>query len=63
MLSVKPGITGLAQVKGIDMSEPETLARWDERYLKLQSLLLDFKIGLATAIGKGGGDRARKAPS
>lgn len=63
VLSIKPGITGLAQVNGIDMSEPETLARWDERYLKLQSLLLDVQIMLATAMGKGSGDRTSKAAS
>ena len=29
--SVRPGITGLAQVNEIDMSEPEKLAEWDQR--------------------------------
>lgn len=55
VLTVKPGITGLSQVNGVDMSEPERLARWDERYVKLQSLLLDLKIMLATAMGRGNG--------
>ncbi|WP_332712195.1 hybrid nucleoside-diphosphate sugar epimerase/sugar transferase [Pelagibacterium mangrovi] len=59
VLSVKPGITGLAQVNGIDMSEPKTLALWDERYLKLQSLLFDLEIILKTALGKGAGDRTK----
>lgn len=57
MLSLKPGITGLAQVNGIDMSDPERLARWDARYLALQSLALDARILLATAKGRGQGDR------
>lgn len=59
VLSAKPGITGLAQVNGIDMSEPTILAEWDERYLKLQSILMDARIILMTAMGKGGGDRVR----
>nr|CAD6596240.1 sugar transferase [Rhizobium sp. TCK] len=57
VLSLKPGISGLAQVNGIDMSDPGKLARWDLRYLKLQSLLLDVKIIVATALGSGSGDR------
>lgn len=57
VLSLKPGITGLAQVNGIDMSDPERLARWDARYLALQSLALDARILLATAKGRGQGDR------
>src|SRR5690606_23023583 len=57
VLSLKPGITGLAQVNGIDMSEPVRLARWDRRYLALQSLALDARIVLATARGRGQGDR------
>lgn len=57
VLTIKPGITGLAQINGIDMSDPVLLAECDERYLKLRSLLLDLKIMIATAVGKGSGDR------
>lgn len=57
VLKLKPGITGLSQVNGIDMSEPKTLARWDSRYAALQSLMLDLRIILSTAIGRGQGDR------
>jgi lipopolysaccharide/colanic/teichoic acid biosynthesis glycosyltransferase len=57
VLSLKPGISGLAQVNDIDMSDPQRLARWDARYMALQSLLLDLKIVLATAKGGGRGDR------
>jgi len=57
VLGAKPGITGLAQINGIDMSDPERLARWDARYLALQSLRLDITIGLATLIGRGQGDK------
>src|SRR5262249_8627568 len=51
VLDVKPGITGLAQIQGIDMSQPETLARLDAQYIKRRSILLDLKIVLATARG------------
>ncbi|RWO82890.1 hybrid nucleoside-diphosphate sugar epimerase/sugar transferase [Mesorhizobium sp.] len=57
VLNIKPGITGLAQINNIDMSDPEKLASWDQRYVALQALLLDLRIILATAIGKGRGDR------
>lgn len=59
VLSLKPGITGLAQINGIDMSDPHTLAAWDARYGVLQSLVLDLKIIIATASGRGQGDRVR----
>ncbi|MFY9237845.1 MAG: sugar transferase [Roseovarius sp.] len=58
VFAVKPGISGLAQINDIDMSDPERLADWDARYIALQSLLLDAKIIMATLIGKGRGDRA-----
>nr|MBF0684590.1 sugar transferase [Pseudomonas sp.] len=57
VFKVKPGITGLAQVKGIDMSEPVRLARMDQQYIRTRGLLLDAKIALATALGRGSGDR------
>lgn len=60
VLELKPGITGLAQVNGIDMSEPERLARWDQKYGALQSLTLDLRIILATAKGGGQGDKVAR---
>lgn len=54
---VKPGISGLAQINGIDMSDPQKLSRWDERYVALQSLSLDLKIALSTVKGGGQGDK------
>ncbi len=54
---IRPGITGLGQVQGVDMSDPEKLARLDGTYVKTRTLLLDVRIILATAIGKGLGDR------
>ena len=55
--TLKPGITGYAQIRAIDMSQPLVLARADYRYKMLRSLLLDLRIILATARGRGGGDR------
>jgi lipopolysaccharide/colanic/teichoic acid biosynthesis glycosyltransferase/uncharacterized protein YbjT (DUF2867 family) len=60
VLALKPGITGLAQINDIDMSDPEKLARWDARYGALQCLVLDVKIIMATATGRGKGDRVAK---
>jgi lipopolysaccharide/colanic/teichoic acid biosynthesis glycosyltransferase len=39
-----PGLTGWAQVNGIDMSAPDELAKLDGQYLKLRSILWDIKI-------------------
>lgn len=60
VFALKPGITGLAQINDIDMSAPERLARWDARYGALQCLVLDVKIIMATATGRGKGDRVAK---
>ncbi|WP_340245657.1 sugar transferase [Sulfitobacter pontiacus] len=59
VFDIKPGISGLAQVNDIDMSNPDKLARWDARYLALQSLVLDVKIILATVRGGGQGDKVK----
>lgn len=55
--AMKPGITGYAQIRGIDMSRPQDLAQADYIYMKLQSLTLNFKILILTAFGRGSGDR------
>lgn len=59
VFAIKPGITGLAQIRGIDMSDPVGLATCDREYLQLQSLLLDLKIVIKTARGAGSGDNVR----
>jgi lipopolysaccharide/colanic/teichoic acid biosynthesis glycosyltransferase/uncharacterized protein YbjT (DUF2867 family) len=43
-----PGLTGLAQVQGIDMSQPERLAKADALYGAMRCLSLDLRIMLAT---------------
>ncbi len=61
--SVRPGVTGLAQVNGRDMITEEQKVNWDAEYVQNQSMLLDIKILFKTVAvvfsGKGfaeGGD-------
>lgn len=54
---ILPGITGLAQIRGIDMSEPVRLAECDAEYLRARSMGCDLRILLQTLVGKGSGDR------
>jgi O-antigen biosynthesis protein WbqP len=56
---IRPGVTGISQVAGIDMSNPERLAELDARYLEQMSLATDIRIILATALGAGRGDRVQ----
>ncbi len=59
VFSVRPGITGLAQVNDIDMSTPRKLARYDRLMIERLNLRLYFKLLIATALGQGRGDRVR----
>lgn len=59
VLNVRPGITGLAQVNGIDMSTPQLLAETDARMLASLTLSKYFYYFLVTITGKGAGDRLR----
>lgn len=55
-LNVRPGITGPAQIMGIDMSTPDKLSMVDAAYAKDHKFFTDLKIIIATATGKGRGD-------
>src|SRR3954447_6702339 len=55
VLEVRPGITGLAQVRGVDMSDAGRLARIDAQYVRTQSFFGDLKLILATLRGRGVG--------
>lgn len=46
--SLKPGITGMAQILGYDMSDPVELAKIDKIYMDNQSTKLNLIILLAT---------------
>jgi UDP-glucose 4-epimerase len=61
LYSLRPGITGVAQVAGVDMSDPDRLAALDATYLNDRSLARDFKLIMATFLGAGRGDRTRAA--
>ena len=56
---VLPGITGLAQISEIDMSTPALLAETDRKMIEGLSLKSYFGYLLATAFGKGQGDRVK----
>lgn len=55
--SVKPGITGLAQVNNVDMSDPKLIAKLDSQYIALQSIVADSQIIWKTISGNGQGDK------
>lgn len=55
---VRPGITGLAQISGVDMSTPEILAAVDIKMIKDMTILDYFKYIYFTVLGKGIGDAA-----
>ncbi len=56
----RPGITGLAQIQGIDMSRPELLAETDAKMLETLNLRSYFRYIILTVLGKGSGDRVRE---
>ena len=56
----RPGITGLAQIKDIDMSTPELLAKTDAEMISTISVANYFKYIFLTFAGKGQGDRVRR---
>ena len=48
--SVRPGITGLAQVNGRDMLGAKEKALFDKEYVEKQSILFDIKIMFKTVL-------------
>lgn len=63
VLAARPGITGLAQVNGIDMSTPKLLAETDAAMLRSLNLKHYFRYIVQTATGKGSGDRVKSGSS
>ena len=55
----RPGITGLAQLSGIDMSTPQLLAETDRHMLDTLNTTAYFRYIFRTLLGKGWGDRVR----
>jgi lipopolysaccharide/colanic/teichoic acid biosynthesis glycosyltransferase len=59
VFNVRPGITGLAQIKNIDMSTPQLLASIDKIMIDSMSIPNYFKFIVVTIFGKGSGDVVR----
>lgn len=60
VFAARPGITGLAQVNGIDMSTPELLAETDRQMLETLGVVSYFKYILQTVTGRGSGDAVKE---
>lgn len=60
VFDMRPGITGLAQVSGIDMSTPELLAQTDAKMLANLGVAAYFRYIIQTVLGGGQGDAANK---
>lgn len=60
VFTARPGITGLAQIQGIDMSTPRLLAEMDARMLQEMGVQAYFRYILKTVTGSGRGDRIRQ---
>ncbi|MGI9597585.1 MAG: hybrid nucleoside-diphosphate sugar epimerase/sugar transferase [Acidimicrobiales bacterium] len=56
VFDVRPGVTGLGQVAGVDMSQPKKLAIFDHRYAAFRSIAWDITIAIKTVLGGGFGD-------
>ena len=59
IFSVRPGLTGLAQIKGVDMSNPKKLAKIDREMITSFNQINYFKYLLFTFFGKGIGDNLK----
>ncbi len=59
VLDVRPGITGLVQIRGIDMSTPRELAEVDRQMLDALTVWAYFRYLVLTVLGRGSGDRVR----
>ena len=59
VFEVRPGITGLAQISGVDMSTPELLAKIDAKMITNMSFRSYFRYLFLTILGKGQGDRIK----
>lgn len=60
VFAARPGITGLSQVSGVDMSMPELLAQTDARMLAELSVGSYFRLLVQTVLGRGYGDAAER---
>ncbi|HEV7229285.1 sugar transferase [Brevundimonas sp.] len=56
VFDVRPGITGPAQIRDIDMSTPDLLAQTDREYAASPNLVAYVRCVLLTVVGRGQGD-------
>jgi O-antigen biosynthesis protein WbqP len=61
VFALKPGVTGPAQLMGIDMSTPERLAEIEAEYFARSTPLGELWLIVRTFVGKGRGDAVRAA--
>lgn len=59
VFNARPGITGLAQISGIDMSTPKLLAETDALMLREMCMLTYLMCIFKTVMGSGGGDHIK----
>jgi O-antigen biosynthesis protein WbqP len=60
VFDIRPGITGAAQLSGIDMSKPAELAAVDAVYAKQVNFRTDIAYIINTALGRGAGDAVKR---
>ncbi len=60
VFAARPGITGLAQIRGIDMSTPKLLAETDAQMMQDLEVSAYFTYIIKTVTGAGRGDRIRQ---
>jgi O-antigen biosynthesis protein WbqP len=58
LYAIRPGVTGPAQLAGIDMSDPERLAAYEEAYYGAPRAVADWPLLWRTLAGGGRGDAA-----
>ena len=59
LFAIRPGVTGPAQIIGVDMSEPVRLAEVEAEYFGKPRPIGDFGLLVRTFMGGGRGDAAR----
>lgn len=60
IFSVKPGLTGFAQLRGVDMSRPRLLALIDAKMIAQSSVKTYLLCVWRTILGRGFGDKVGK---
>lgn len=62
LYAIRPGVTGPAQLAGIDMSDPERLANFEVGYYASKRAVADWPLLFRTVVGEGRGDAASNLP-